>query len=74
MSLIIPLKYFHVSEVFSNKYLSNIFQLLRKCILQMTKPVVEGPLGAPPFEKLSISKGITNFVIYKYGSLVQKVH
>jgi len=39
----------------------------------MTKPVVEGPLGSPPFEKLSISKGITNFVIFKYGSLVQKV-
>ena len=41
--------------------------------MQMTKPVVEGPLGSPPFEQLSISKGVTNFVIFKYGQLPQKV-
>ena len=41
--------------------------------MQMTKPVVEGPLGSPPFERLSISKGITNFVTYKYSQLAPKV-
>jgi len=49
-----------------------LFKLLRKCIMQMTKPVVEGPLGSPPFEHLSISKGITNFVTYKYSQLTPK--
>jgi len=49
-----------------------LFKLLRKCIMQMTKPVVEGPLGSPPFERLSISKGITNFVTYKYSQLLPK--
>ena len=33
-----------------------LFKLLRKCILQMTKPSVEGPLGTPPFEKPNIEK------------------
>lgn len=32
------------------------FQLLRKCILQMTRPVVEGSLGSPPFEKPNIEQ------------------
>ncbi len=50
-----------------------LFKLLRKCIMQMTKPVVEGPLGSPPFEQLSISKGVTNFVIHQYGQLPPKV-
>lgn len=49
-----------------------LFKLLRKCIVQMTKPVIEGPLGAPPFEKPSIAKGITNFVLFKFGHLPQK--
>lgn len=31
-------------------------QLLRKCILQMTRPVVEGSLGSPPFEKPNIEQ------------------
>jgi len=33
-----------------------VCQLLRKCILNMSKPSVEGPLGNPPFEKPSIAK------------------
>lgn len=33
-----------------------LFKLLRKSILQMTKPTVEGTLGRPPFETLSIEK------------------
>uniref|UniRef100_T1JCV1 histone acetyltransferase n=1 Tax=Strigamia maritima TaxID=126957 RepID=T1JCV1_STRMM len=46
--------------------------LLRKCILNMTKPSVEGPLGNPPFDKPSIAKGVTNFVLHKFGHLAQK--
>jgi hypothetical protein len=49
------------------------FQLLRKCILTMTKPTIEGPLGRPPFEKPGIAKAITNFVVYKFGHLAQRV-
>ncbi|ESO96746.1 hypothetical protein LOTGIDRAFT_143660 [Lottia gigantea] len=49
-----------------------LFKLLRKCILNMTKPTIEGPLGHPPFEKPSIAKGVTNFVVYKFGHLAQK--
>ncbi|EFX74096.1 hypothetical protein DAPPUDRAFT_307456 [Daphnia pulex] len=49
-----------------------LFKLLRKCIMQMTKPVVEGPLGSPPFERLNISKGVTNFVMFKYSQQIPK--
>nr|BAP33937.1 histone acetyltransferase gcn5 [Polyandrocarpa misakiensis] len=49
-----------------------LFRLLRKCIIQMNKPVIEGPLGAPPFSQPNISKGIKNFIIYKFGHLPQK--
>ncbi|XP_061430009.1 histone acetyltransferase KAT2B isoform X1 [Lethenteron reissneri] len=49
-----------------------LFKLLRKCILQMSKPVVEGPLGSPPFEKPSIEKGVANFVQYKFSHLPPK--
>ena len=31
-----------------------LFKLLRKCIHQITKPTVEGPLGKPPFENPNI--------------------
>lgn len=33
-----------------------LFKLLRKCILQMSRPVVEGSLGSPPFEKPNIEQ------------------
>ncbi len=46
-----------------------LFKLLRKSILQLSIPTVEGPLGNPPFEKPSIAKGVTNFVLYKFGQL-----
>ncbi|KAL5009128.1 hypothetical protein ScPMuIL_014709 [Solemya velum] len=49
-----------------------LFKLLRKCIQQMNNPVIEGSLGNPPFEKPSIAKGVTNFVLYKFGNLAQK--
>ncbi len=46
-----------------------LFKLLRKSILQLSRPVVEGPLGNPPFERPSIAKGVTNFVLYKFSQL-----
>lgn len=49
-----------------------LFKLLRKCILNMSQPSIEGSLGTPPFEKPSIAKGVTNFVVYKFGNLAQK--
>ncbi|XP_069673616.1 histone acetyltransferase KAT2A [Periplaneta americana] len=49
-----------------------LFKLLRKCILTMTKPTIEGPLGQPPFERPSIAKAITNFVPYRFGHLAQR--
>lgn len=49
-----------------------LFKLLRKCILSMTKPLIDGPLGQPPFERPSIAKAITNFVLYKFGHLQQR--
>ncbi|XP_069141489.1 histone acetyltransferase KAT2A-like isoform X2 [Argopecten irradians] len=49
-----------------------LFKLLRKCILNMSQPTIEGPLGSPPFEKPSIAKGVTNFVVYKFGHLAQR--
>ncbi|MGH0127483.1 UNVERIFIED_CONTAM: hypothetical protein FKN15_046818 [Acipenser sinensis] len=49
-----------------------LFKLLRKCILQMGKPVVEGALENPPFEKPSIEQGVNNFVQYKFSHLPSK--
>ncbi|XP_073486322.1 histone acetyltransferase KAT2B isoform X1 [Aquarana catesbeiana] len=49
-----------------------LFKLLRKCILQMGKPVVEGSLESPPFEKPSIEQGVNNFVQYKFSHLPAK--
>jgi len=49
-----------------------LFKLLRRCILKLSKPQIDGPLGTPPFEKPSIAKAVTNFVLYKFGHLAQK--
>lgn len=49
-----------------------LFKLLRKCILSMSKPTIEGPLGQPPFERPSIAKAVTNFVMYKFSHLSQR--
>ncbi|XP_039592316.1 histone acetyltransferase KAT2B isoform X1 [Polypterus senegalus] len=49
-----------------------LFKLLRKCILQMGKPVVEGASESPPFEKPSIEQGVNNFVQYKFNHLPSK--
>ncbi|XP_071519854.1 histone acetyltransferase KAT2A [Panulirus ornatus] len=51
---------------------SYLFRRLRKCILQVSPPTVEGPLGTPPFERPSIFKGVTNFVLHKFNHLQQK--
>ncbi|XP_043236674.1 histone acetyltransferase KAT2A-like [Amphibalanus amphitrite] len=45
-----------------------LFKLLRKSILQMTEPVIEGPLGRPPFETPTIAKAVSNFVLAKFSS------
>ncbi|KAJ8267337.1 hypothetical protein COCON_G00125090 [Conger conger] len=50
----------------------SLFKLLKKCILQMGKPVVEGALETPPFEKPSIEQGVNNFVQYKFSHLPSK--
>ena len=42
--------------LYFNSCIFYTLQLLRKCILNMSKPTVEGPLGNPPFEKPSIAK------------------
>ncbi|XP_033216252.1 histone acetyltransferase KAT2A-like isoform X2 [Belonocnema kinseyi] len=44
-------------------------KLLRKAILSRSKPAIEGPLGQPPFERTSIEKAVTNFVVLKFGHL-----
>ncbi|XP_066554513.1 histone acetyltransferase KAT2A isoform X1 [Amia ocellicauda] len=49
-----------------------LFKLLRKCILQMSRPVVEGSLGSPPFEKPNTEQGVLNFVQYKFSHLPPK--
>uniref|UniRef100_A0A671M161 Histone acetyltransferase n=1 Tax=Sinocyclocheilus anshuiensis TaxID=1608454 RepID=A0A671M161_9TELE len=49
----------------------SLFKLLRKCILQMGRPVVEA-LESPPFEKPSIEQGVNNFVQYKFSHLPSK--
>lgn len=49
-----------------------LFKLLRKCILTRTQPHIEGPLGQPPFERPSIAKAITNFVLFKFNQLAQR--
>lgn len=51
----------------------NPLQLLRKNILTNQKPIIEGPLGQPPFEKPSIARGVTNFVLLKFGNLPANV-
>lgn len=33
-----------------------LFKLLRKSIVMLSKPIVEGPLGQPPFEEVNITK------------------
>lgn len=49
-----------------------LFKLLRKSIVTVSKPTVEGPLGQPPFEQPSITQAVSNFVVYKFGDKSEK--
>lgn len=40
--------------------------------MTLDTPVVEGPLGQPPFERPSIHTGITNLLVYKFSHIGQK--
>ncbi|XP_018019022.1 histone acetyltransferase KAT2A [Hyalella azteca] len=50
-----------------------LFKLFRKCVVQTQHhPVIEGPLGKPPFERPTIAKAVSNFVQYKFSHLQPK--
>ncbi|XP_066149368.1 histone acetyltransferase KAT2A [Euwallacea fornicatus] len=49
------------------------YKVLRNCVLTLEKPVVEGPVGQPPFEKPSIHKAVTNLLLYKYSHIGQEL-
>ncbi|XP_044750210.1 histone acetyltransferase KAT2A isoform X2 [Coccinella septempunctata] len=49
-----------------------LFRLLRKCILTLESPTIDGPLGHPPFERATIHKAITNMLVYKFSHLAQQ--
>ncbi|XP_045472544.1 histone acetyltransferase KAT2A [Harmonia axyridis] len=49
-----------------------LFRLLRKCILTLETPTIDGPLGCPPFERATIHKAITNMLVYKFSHLAQQ--
>lgn len=61
----------HIPYIFFNTSIT--FQLLRNCVLTLEKPVVEGPVGQPPFEKPSIYKAVTNLLVYKYSHIGQEL-
>uniref|UniRef100_A0A2P2I164 histone acetyltransferase n=1 Tax=Hirondellea gigas TaxID=1518452 RepID=A0A2P2I164_9CRUS len=50
-----------------------LFKLFRKCVVQTQHhPVIEGPLGKPPFERPTIAKAVSSFVHYKFSHLQPK--
>ncbi|XP_039313828.1 histone acetyltransferase KAT2A isoform X2 [Solenopsis invicta] len=46
-----------------------LYKLLRNCILSISKPAIDGPLGLPPFERPCIAKAIVNFITFKFSHL-----
>ncbi|XP_011068662.1 PREDICTED: histone acetyltransferase KAT2A-like [Acromyrmex echinatior] len=56
-------------DPYTKKAYFYLYELLRNCILSMTKPTVGGPLEQPPFERPNIAKAVTNFVLYKISHL-----
>ncbi|EFN77334.1 histone acetyltransferase KAT2A [Harpegnathos saltator] len=56
-------------DIDTKKVYYYLYKLLRKCIMSMAKPIVEGPLGQPPFERPSIAKAVMNFVLHKFSHL-----
>ncbi|CAH1117979.1 unnamed protein product [Phaedon cochleariae] len=49
-----------------------LFRLLRKCVLTLDTPVVEGPLGQPPFQIPSIHKAVSNLLVFKFSHIGQQ--
>lgn len=49
-----------------------VFRLLRRGIVELAKPVVEGPLGKPPFETPTIAQIVSNFLYYKFANGAQQ--
>ena len=49
-----------------------LYKLLRKSIHSQTKPIIDSQLGIPPFERLTISKIVENFVILKFNQLAER--
>ena len=45
-----------------------LFRIFRKCAMSGTAPILEGPLGKPPFERPCITKAVLNFVQMKINS------
>lgn len=48
-----------------------LFKLLRKCLLNMTEPTVDGPIGKPPFDRPSITIALQNFCTLRWQQLPQ---
>ncbi|KAG8201993.1 hypothetical protein JTE90_027462 [Oedothorax gibbosus] len=46
-----------------------VCKMLHDSIRQMTKPMIEGAIGKPPFETPSIAQIMKNFILYKYSHL-----
>lgn len=56
----------------TRKVYVHLYKILRDSILKREKPSISFPGGDPPFEKPSIKKAISNFVVYKYRHLSEK--
>lgn len=53
----------------TNKVYANLYKLIKGSILRREHPTISFPGGDPPFEKPSIKKAVSNFVLYKYRHL-----
>lgn len=53
----------------TRKVYVHLYKILRDSILKREKPTISFPGGEPPFEKPSIKKAVSNFVLYKYRHL-----
>ncbi|KAL1501403.1 hypothetical protein ABEB36_006727 [Hypothenemus hampei] len=57
----------------TKKVYLHLYKLLRNSVLTIEKPVLECPVGQPPFEKPSIQKAVTNLLVYKYSHIGQEL-
>lgn len=62
----------HEKNPDTTKMYSLLFKILRKCILSLDTPAIDNAMGQPPFEKPSIHKAVTNFVMSKFAHLTQQ--